>query len=186
MNELLVRLAGGDLRSDGDADIVADEVIRTPVRFPQLLQGLDVSDDVIRGRAAHALERFSRSLPELVHPHLPQLLAAARDDPLPIVRWHIAMTFANLAMFEVTAGKLVAALMNLLDDDSVFVRSWAISSLTIFAKEYPARSDGIADEIAPLQGDGSVAVRNRAFKAMRVLEGETAELPAGWVKTQRL
>ncbi len=186
MNDLLVGLAGGDLRSDGDADIVADEVIRAPLLFPQLLQGLDVSDDVIRGRTAHALERVSRSLPELVHPHLAQLLAAAREDPLPIVRWHIAMTFANLAIFEETADKLVAALINLLIDDSVFVKSWAISSLTIFARQYSTWTDDIADKIVPLQGDDSVAVRNRAFKALRVLQDESAELPAGWVKTQWL
>ena len=186
MNELLVRLAGGDLRSDGDADWVADDVLRNPGRFPQLFEGLEVSDDVVRGRTAHALERVSRSRPELLYPHLSQLIDAAHEDAVPMVRWHIAMIFGNLAMVKERADVIIAVLFHLLADDSAFVKSWAISSLTIYGKLYPERCESILDGIVPLQGDASAAVRNRAFKAVRALEADGNKIPPGWVKSSRV
>lgn len=186
MNELLVRLAGGDLRSDGDADWVADDVLRNPGQLPKLLEGLEVSDDVVRGRTAHALERVSRSRPELLYPHLAQLIDAACEDAVPMVRWHVAMIFANLAMFKESVDVIIKALLNLLGDESAFVKSWSISSLTIYGKLYPERCDGILDRVVPLQGDASAAVRNRAFKAIRALEADSNKIPPGWVKSSRL
>jgi hypothetical protein len=62
MNTLLQKLSGGDLRSDGRADEVAEEVTRNPRLLGQLFEGLSEHDDVIRARTAHALERVSRTM----------------------------------------------------------------------------------------------------------------------------
>jgi hypothetical protein len=60
MNTLLQKLSGGDLRSNGRAEEVAERVTRNPRLLEQLLEGLSEPDDVIRARTAHALERVSR------------------------------------------------------------------------------------------------------------------------------
>jgi hypothetical protein len=57
MNKFLDLLIGGDLRSEGHADEVALDVINEPELFKLLLDGLDVEDDVVRGRTSHAMER---------------------------------------------------------------------------------------------------------------------------------
>ena len=51
MNALLQKSSGSDLRSDGRAEEVADEVARNPWLLEQLLEGLSEHDDVIRARA---------------------------------------------------------------------------------------------------------------------------------------
>ena len=68
MNELLEKLAGGDLRSDGKASEVADEVVANPGLLPQLAEGLDETNDLVRARTAHALERISRKNGEMLQP----------------------------------------------------------------------------------------------------------------------
>jgi len=183
MNDLLQQLRGGDLRSDGYANEVADVVLALPGLFEQLLAGLDSEDDVVRGRTAHALERISRSRPDLLSEHLARLLELT-NDALPMVRWHVAMMLANLAL-EVPARVLQVALLEMLGDDSVFVRSWAISGLAILATVHPELEIAFITALQALQQDSSVAIRSRVRNALATLrDGEP--LPAGWVKSQVL
>lgn len=180
MNELLELLKGGDLRSDGHADEVASDVIMNPELFEFLLDGLKEKDDVVRGRTSHALEKVSRSIPELFNDFLDQLIEQAQDDTLPVVRWHLAMLLVNLELSSETE-EVISTLYILLVDKSVFVKSWAISGLTILALQNPDKVKDITSKIKPLQNDKSVAVRNRVLKALNVLEnGEN--LPKGWSK----
>ena len=183
MNELLRQLAGGDLRSDGYANEVADAVLALPDLFDQLLQGLQDEDDVVRGRTAHALERVSRGRPDLLAPHV-ALLQQAANDGVAMVRWHVAMMWANLAM-DVPPEVVHSALLEMLDDSSVFVRSWAISGLTIVALAHPNLEDEIIPALLPLQRDRSPAIRTRVRKALATLRDGT-QLPAGWLKSRVL
>lgn len=181
MNDLLELLKGGDLRSDGHADEVAGDVIQDPELFPLLLDGLDEEDDVVRGRTAHSLEKVSRTRPELFDGLLSQLIEQALDDKLPMVKWHLAMLFVNLNLSEAEMGEVISTLYTLLEDESVFVKSWAISGLTILALDNPDKKEDITSKLKVLEEDKSAAVRNRISKAMKTLEnGEP--LPKGWLK----
>lgn len=186
MNQLLEWLKGGDIRSDGDADRVGEAVLANPELFDDLLAGLLEEDVMIRGRASHALERVSRDMPELFIPHLPDLLTAARRDPLPMVRWHLAMLFANLLGEAGSMQAITETLLQMLQDESVFVRSWVISSLAIVARLYPHTRDGILNDIERLRSDRSIAIRARAGKAIAGLLDESKPLPRGWVKSKRI
>lgn len=66
VNELIEKLRGGDLRSDGRSNEVADAVIRKPHLIDKLVERLDADEDVVRARTAHALERISRTNPEML------------------------------------------------------------------------------------------------------------------------
>ena len=66
MDELLNKLSGGDLRSDGMANEVVEEVIRNPQLISKLIEGLDEPDDVIQARTVHALEKISRTNSEML------------------------------------------------------------------------------------------------------------------------
>ncbi|MGZ4857043.1 MAG: hypothetical protein ACXVZU_01615, partial [Methanobacteriaceae archaeon] len=96
MNDLLELLKGGDLRSDGAAEEVVDDIIQNPKLFDLLFDGLNEKDEVVRGRTAHALEKVSRMHPELFKGHIDELAKVARNDDVPFVCWHLAMIFANL------------------------------------------------------------------------------------------
>jgi HEAT repeat protein len=183
VNELLHQLTGGDLRSDGYADEVADVVLAHPDLLDLLLEGLDSEIDVVRGRTAHALERISRTRPDLLSEHLPRLLLAA-GDALPMARWHVAMILANLAL-EVPPDVVQATLLEMLSDGSVFVKSWAISSLTILAQVHPEQGNALIAPLEGLQRDRSVAIRVRVRNALATLR-DGAPVPAGWVKSRLL
>ncbi|MCJ7660088.1 MAG: hypothetical protein MUO67_13160 [Anaerolineales bacterium] len=185
MNIIIERLKGGDIRSDGEADDVAVDVLNHPILFAQLYAGLAAPDDVVRGRSAHALEHVSRSKPELLLPYLNKLVDQSTQDPLPMVRWHLAMIFANLSVFEDRIDTLAVSLFRLLDDDSVFVKSWTISGLTIIGKHYPHLHGKVVERIKVLRIDGSKAIQTRVRNALDVLENDV-EIPAGWVKSELL
>jgi HEAT repeat protein len=183
MNELLVLLSGGNLLSDGRANEAADRVLAQPQLIDQLVEGLSASEDVIRARTAHALERISRSQPELVHQLLPQFKKMALSDPVPMVKWHMAMIFGNLPLVLEELVQVIPILFQMLDDPSVFVKSWAIVSLTILGRRHPVKRTQIAEQIRRLQNDQSTAVRHKVLKALKVLESEAEPIPAGWVKS---
>jgi hypothetical protein len=184
MNELLELLKSGDLRSDGCADEVAYDVIHNPELFKLLLDGLDEDDDVVRARTSHALEKVSRSCPEFFSQIINMLITYSLDDDLPVVKWHLAMLFANLKFTSEEAEDVLSTLYLLLDDDSVFVKSWTISSLTIVALDHPDNRSIIKSKLKALETSKSAAVRNRVSKAMKVLDdGEM--LPKGWCKRKQ-
>ncbi len=165
---------------------VADLVIGEPELYPDLYEGLHVQDDVMRGRTADALERISRNRPDLLLNHFDELIQMAEKDPLPMVRWHLAMIFGNLAVYEEKVNDIVFALAKLVMDERVFVKSWAISSLAIVGRLYPERRQRILELVEPRNRDQSVAIRSRAQKAMRLLVNDEESFPGGWVKSDNL
>jgi HEAT repeat protein len=183
MNTLLQKLSGGDLRSDGRANDVAGEVARDPRLLEQLLDCLNEPNDVVRARAAHALERVSRTNQGLFPRLMPKLISASTRDRIPMVRWHLAMIFGNIASSMKDDRPVVSALLRLLKDESVFVRSWAISSLCIIGRRDKRWRRRIIGSIGALQDDKSIAIRVRAAKALKVLQNESEPLPVGWSKT---
>jgi HEAT repeat protein len=186
MNQILEWLSGGDLRSDGLADEVAAAVLKSPDLFDDLYAGLSESDDVIRGRTADALEKISRQRPDLIAVHLPEVIDLSRSDQVPMVKMHLAMIFGHLALYEELIDILQSALFELLKDESVFAKSWAIVSLCIIGRMYPQKSTRIVNRISQLQGDKSVAIRSRAGKALNILTNPSASFPKGWIKSDRL
>ena len=185
MNEIIVMLSGGSLISDGRANEAADRVLANPHLFDQLVEGLSESDTVIRARTAHALERISRTHPETVKELLPKFIEMATHDPVPMVKWHIAMIFGNLPLPMDSVEEVIQVLFRMIEDPSVFVKSWALVSPTILGRQHKSMRKVIADYIRPLLNDHSVAIRSKAIKAVKILENDAEPIPAGWVKAQR-
>lgn len=186
MNKILDWLSGGDLRSDGAADRVSEVVLQHPEIIIDLIEGLDSQDAVIRGRTADALEKVSRSLPNLVMSQLPTLLTLLREDPVPMVRMHLAMILGHFAGYPEFADPIIPELMQALDDASVFTKSWVIVSLCIYARKYPRFREEIMQRIAALSKDPSVAIQTKVRYAMEILSDDKAPFPKGWVKSERV
>lgn len=180
-NQILDKLIGGSLISDGRADEVANEVLLHHDRFPLLMQGLSSSENVIRGRTAHAVEKVARVYPNWFTPHLEKIMEQVVDDPLPMVRWHLVMLVTDLAE-ESNHDQIIDALLTSLEDDSAFVLSWAISGLCILGRRYPQRSAEILQSLRPLRNMSGTAIRARAAKAVDRLENPMLPIPKGWAK----
>jgi hypothetical protein len=186
VNQILEWLLGGDLRSDGLSTEVAEFVLANPELVDELVEGLDESQDLIRGRTADALEKIARVNPELIAPFLPGLLAAARDDSVPMVKMHVAMLLGHLAKIPDHVDTITKTLLHMLDDASVFAKSWAIASLCIIGRMYAGEREHIVANIANLQRDSSVAIQTRVRKALMILTDENAAFPKGWIKSEHL
>jgi len=186
MNQVLTWLSGGDLRSDGMADEVAHFILDNPGAFEDLYAGLTEADEVVRGRAADAIEKVSRSRPDLLVDHLPQIESLARKEQVPLVKMHLAMIFGHLAVYPELIEQLKPPLIDFLDDDSVFTRSWTIVSLCIIARKYPQECQGVIELLVPLLADGSIAIRSRVKKAINLLTDPTEQFPKGWIKSEHL
>jgi HEAT repeat protein len=184
MSQLLGWLSGGDLRSDGLANEAAQFILQNPDLLGELLVGLNDPDDVIRGHAADSLEKVARIRPDLLAGHLSELISSAEGDCVAMVRWHIAMILGHLAGCEGVVNRATPVLLRLLEDPSVFVRSWAIVSLCILARRAPERRREILNAVARLQSDPSVAIRSKVRKAMNVLTDDRMPFPQGWVKSE--
>jgi HEAT repeat protein len=186
MNQLLTWLSGGDLRSDGMANEAAQFVLVNPQVFEDLFAGLFDPDDVIRGRTADALEKISRERPDLIIGYLQEMVDIAENDQVPMVKMHLAMIFGHLAVYENSLEQLISALFDLLADESVFTRSWAIVSLCIVGRKYQQECQRIVNRLSQLQGDQSVAIRSRIKKALIILTEPNAHFPNGWIKSEQL
>lgn len=186
MNQILRWLSGGDLRSDGLANEAAGFVLQNPELFDELYEGLRQEDDVVRGRAADALEKTARARPDLFIDRVSHLIELSRRDTVPMVRWHVGMILGHLAVYGDLVEQLAEALMYQLQDESVFVKSWAITGLTIIGANYPRWEDRVVKEISLLQNDKSAATRTRVRKALHVLTVAGACFPDGWIKSEHL
>lgn len=186
MNQILSWLSGDDLRSDGLANEVAEFVLENPQTFEDLFAGLSEEDDVVRGRTVDAIEKISRRRPDLSLVHLPEIIRIAGDEHVAMVKMHLAMLFGHLAVYPEHAEQLMAVLVPMLDDKSMFTRSWAIVSLCIIARKYPEKCQPILEHILELQGDGSIAIRTRVKKATLLLVDPNAQFPDGWIKSDLL
>ena len=184
MNNLLKKLAGGNLQSDGRANEVAGIIIGQPELLNQLAEGLFESHDVIRARTAHALERISRTHPEMLLGLLPQFIELAVGDEVPMVKWHLAMIFGNLTISDDTIDVIISTLFRMLKDRSAFVKGWSIVSLTILGRKNRTSRGRIIGKIKPLQDDDSIAIRSKVMKAVKVLENDNEPIPAGWAKAR--
>jgi HEAT repeat protein len=182
MNHLLEQLQGGTLISDGAANKVADIVLADPALLDKLVEGLKISDDIIRARTAHALERISRFQPHLLKSLLPDLINLAVNDPVPMVRWHIPMIFSNFEISGTDFEIILSVLFRMLKDNSVFVKNWAVTGLTVFGKKKKFRREEIILNLKALTADPAKSVRSRAAKAIQVLENDSP-LPSGWYKS---
>jgi HEAT repeat protein len=186
MNPVLEWLSGGDLRSDGMANEVAAVVLRNPQLFEEMYGGLLNSDDLIRGRTADALEKISRSNPEYIKDHVPELIRIAKTDSVAMVRMHLAMIFGHLAIYADFVDELAAILLSMLDDKSVFAKSWAIVSLCIIARKYPEKCEQVTQRVAPLHKDTSIAIRTKVRYALEILTDMNRPFPKGWIKSEHL
>ncbi len=186
MNQVLTWLSGGDLRSDGLTNETAQFVLVNPHIFEDLFAGLFEPDDVVRGRTADALEKIARERPDLLIDHLQEMVDLAEHDQVPMVKMHLAMIFGHLAVYEESLEQIVSPLYDLLADESVFTRSWAIASLCIIGRKYPRECQRIVDRLSQLQGDRSIAIRSRVKKALIILTDPNAQFPKGWIKSNQL
>jgi HEAT repeat protein len=159
---LALLLAGSDRRSIGASNEAAAAVRREPRRAAELVQALGDSDPVLRMRAADALEKACRIVPEAVQPYTAKLLKLANQAGQPEVQWHLAQLLRHLVLQPRQRAAAIRLMKGYLRSPSVIVRVEALTTLAALAEAEPRLGAGIRRELLRRRATGTAAERARA------------------------
>jgi hypothetical protein len=170
MGTLTSKLAGGDRRSIGKSSAVVGEVLRSPSRLAEIIEGLAHDDPIIRIRCADVAEKASREHPEWFQPYKRELLNLAKSSAEQEFRWHLAQMLPRLDIDRRERCQTEAILLSYLQDKSSIVRTFALQALADLSANNPELRRRVMLLIGDLQQTGSPAVRARAQKLSRLLK----------------
>jgi hypothetical protein len=131
-------LQGGDRRSKGRWDSLAADAVHDPGLVSELVAALLDEDELVRLRAADALEKASAELPEILAPHAAAIIGPAADLEQHDVRWHIAQMLPRLALDGAGLRRAMSVLEATLAGTSVVARVMAMDALAELAERAPA------------------------------------------------
>jgi HEAT repeat protein len=172
MTDILQNLRGGDLRSIGRANEVAQEIEKNSSLFEAVFSGLYDSDPIVRMRSADVIEKVTRHKPELLSSHTTEIISILTSDDQQEVCWHMAQIAPRLEYTANEENLIIKALKSYLSHKSKIVRVSAIESLAIFAERNSSILNEVIDVIKNQIETGSPAVQVRGRKLLQRLEGE--------------
>jgi hypothetical protein len=160
-------LEGGDRRSLGRVDEVVEAVLARPARFDALFHCLFSADEIVRMRAADAIEKVSCSRADLLDPYREPLLSDVAEIEQPSVQWHLAQILPRLELSATQRERAVGLLKrNLQTYDDLFVATHSLEALTWFAEDDPA----LRAELVPVLREGLTSERkSMAARSRRLL-----------------
>jgi HEAT repeat protein len=169
MSAILEKLQGGDLRSIGRANEVAQEVEDNPALFESVFDGLTNDDPVIRMRAADVIEKVTQSKPELLFGYTSKVISLLASTEQQEVCWHMAQIAPRLKYNESQENEIIESLKSYLVHKSKIVQVSAMESLTTIAERNTAILDEMVEIITKLKETGSPAVQSRGRKLLQRL-----------------
>jgi hypothetical protein len=169
LENLTVRLTGGDRRSTGRADGIARETLANPTLAPLLVALMRHTDPVVRMRAADALEKASREQPELLAPSAETLLREIGPMEQQEIRWHVALMIPRLPLDASLRAEAVTLLRGYLDDRGRIVVVEALTALTALARDDAELSAWLMPELERAARSDAPSVRNRARRLLKIL-----------------
>jgi hypothetical protein len=172
--DILGLLAGGDRRSIGRSNQVAEMVSGHPGLFPKLLQGFWSKNSLVRKRAADAAEKVTRKHPELLPPHRKELLGLMVEAEEPELRWHLAAMVSRFKL-EARERRLAASLLTgYLNDRSSIVRTFALQGLAELSQIDPGLRPEVLETLKRAARNGTPAMKARSRKLLRRLAPDEA------------
>lgn len=162
-------LSGGDKRSIGKADKAADDTLRNPDLFGNLFELIFCDDEIVRMRAADAVEKITRQRPDLIQKYKRRLFNEATQIRQQEVRWHLAQLFSRLKLTSAERKKLFSILQDFLTDDSRIVKTFAMEALADIARQDDRLKPAIVSQLHELTQTGSPAMKSRGKKLLAKL-----------------
>jgi len=173
---MLDKLKGGDLRSIGKSNEVAQKVLDNPDLFNEFFKGFFNTDPIIRARAVDTIEKISKINSEFIQKYKSELIyEIAPKSKQKEVRWHIAQLISYLKLNSKERNDSFALLLNWLDDPkekSKIVKVFCIQALTDLATGDKYLEEIITPRLYKIisEGKGSPALKSRAKKLVKKLD----------------
>jgi hypothetical protein len=173
MHSILKKLVGGTRRSLGHTNQIVTEVLSRPRLFSHLVAALTSDDEVLRMRAADAIEKISAQRPDFLGPFKKNLFALAAGSAAPSlqqeVRWHLALILPRLKLTSTERALTTDLLFEYLRDKSIIVKTHALQSLADLAASDPHLKLRVLPILHATAETGSAAQRARARKLLQWL-----------------
>jgi hypothetical protein len=163
-------LTGGDRRSIGRADEVADLVGRRPKQVPQLIECLWDADGLVRMRAADAAEKLSRDKAFLLQRYKEPLLGLLAEATQQEVRWHLAVIVPRLQLTRSECRRVSEVLRQYLEDRSSIVKTFAMQGLADLISRDSSLRPTVLELLRSLSRTGTPAMRARGRILLHRLE----------------
>ena len=170
MTDILEKLQGGDLRSIGQANEVAQAVQEDPTLFETVFRGLYDRDPVVRMRSADVIEKATKKQPGFLFGFTSQVISLLESVEQQEVCWHLAQISPRLECTKSEETRLIDLLKKLLSHKSKIVRVSAMDSLAIIAERNPSIWNEVVGIIKVQMEQGSPAVQSRGRKLLQRLE----------------
>ena len=171
-------LAGGDRRSTGRADELVDAVVRGQIDVAGIYPAMFDEDEVVRMRAADALEKISAQRPDFLRPYKRDLLDRLPTIVQPEVRWHVAQMLPRLALTDDERDtQAIPVLLGYLQDQSRIVQTFALQALADFAVMDLQLRPRVLALVENAARAGSAAVRARCRHLSKQLSSSVACRP---------
>jgi HEAT repeat protein len=173
--EAAIRKADGRRSSIGRSNEIAALVLEQPRLFPDLIQGIDSQDALVRMRAADAAEKASAQRPDLLRAFKAELLRLLGEATQQELRWHLAQMIPRLNLHRRERLQVVGILRRYLADRSSIVRTCALQALADLA----AQDNSLVIQVEALLRNslrnGTAAMKARSRKLLRQLGGASAK-----------
>jgi hypothetical protein len=163
-------LSGGDRRSIGRADEIAELVRRAPRKAAALIECLWDGDGTVVARAANALEKVTRDNPSLLAPFKTALLGLMVEAERKELRWQLALMIPRLTLNAAECERAARILESWLDDSSSIVKTFAMQGLADLTRQLSSLEPMVLDTLRTLSRSGTAAMRARGRILLKQLE----------------
>ena len=160
-------LQGGDRRSKGRVDALAADALHDPGLVGELVEALLDPDELVRLRAADALEKASAERPEILAPHAAKMIGEAADLAQHDVRWHVAQMLPRLRLDVAGLRRAAEVLAVTLQCESRVARVMAMDALVQLAERAPRLRTTARSAVRRAFAEGSPAEKARARRLVK-------------------
>ena len=168
--DILEMLRGGDRRSIGRSEEVAQIVSKNLGLFPRLMGGLWSEDELVRMRAADAAEKVSRTESQLLQAYKKELLGLMAETEMQEVRWHLAAMVPRLKLNANERQSARERLREYLQDKSSIVKTFALEGLVELAGEDEEARLEVTEILREATRTGTAAMKARSRKLLAKME----------------
>lgn len=156
-------LTGGDPRSLEGVKAVVVRVLDDEDLLPELFDCVFSDDEVVRMRAADALEKVCVQQPDRLQPYVGRLLGEVAAIDQPSVRWHLAQMLGEISLGRDDRSRAVALLQeNLVRADDWIVINSSLSALVALARGDDELTPYVLQQLERFEQDPQKAVAKRA------------------------
>ena len=163
-------LTGGDRRSIGMADEVADRIRLDSKQAASLTKCLWDHDPCVRMRAADALEKAARDNPNLLQPFKAELFGLSAETHQSDLRWHLAVMIPRMRLTASECRRVAVLLQRYLMDESSIVKTFAMQGLYDLTLQDAGLRPVVMDRLRALTLSGTPAMRARGRILIRQME----------------